>query len=513
MSPRKENSMLDPSRVSFSLLPPVSSNLLLNQSGTPRSPNAQKGFQPSQTTLKKLPPDEKDKRPIIGMHRLSSIDNTPGRKRKHEDDYEFVRPANDTGQPNIAEVIDKAFGARSKSSVASFRITAPNMKPSRPPEDKSALYYDKLDSKMRAEDDDSLWNYVFKTTEKEDKEALIAKLKSSRSSTDIKNLLIGKRPQMIFSHLIKEYSKNKILPSLKLKDSPPTPDKSSDNYKSKVGAKRTDYNPLFDNLEQTGASLIANYMKKSNELQAEVSSAPNQNLMLMSGFLLKRMTNSRTMGLSLGLFSSGHPNSQKAPPCPSNLEHIQNNYKKLKVLLNTCSTYEHEQRVESRNAYDMCYIEHHKISNSSFGKIVCGQFLKIRATEDGLFNSHNPSAWNYIKEGAFMSKDPIKSSKTSGLEGSSLPNKLQNFNQKILVAKFSPDNYSLALGFADGFVVILQYNNENAKWDFFQTKSLVFGRESTSEYSCAVIDLAWSMVILANHRTQRTFLFHTLIKR
>lgn len=493
MSPRKDQ-FLDPSKSYINLLVPPTSNDL-SKSGiiTPKSPQLPKGPQAVITTFKKTNGDEK--KSLLTLQKIPAADSpTPRKKKMPIEENAFIRPDHPEGKKTVAELIDQVFGPRSKSSVASYQVPVPAKKPSKPPEDKSALYYDKLDMRMRVEEDDELWKYVYFTPTAELKEQLQETLKSTRSSSDIKTYLLSKRPAMIFTHLLKEYSQNKLLPALKLKDSPTFQEKSVES-KMKVGAKRTDYNPLSDNLEQTGASLIANYIKKTNEQRIESSALPNQNLMLMSSFLFKKINNSRgSMALSFGLFNSSTL-VPKQPSGPSNLEHIQNNQKTLKAHLKKCISYEHEQKLENKNVADLCYIEHNKIGNSSLGKVVCGQFFKISSGDEGLFTNYNPSAWNYIREGTYITKEHTKQSKKTGFEASTSHLPITNFPQKVLVAKFSPDSYSLALGCSDGCIIILQYNNENTKWDFFQSNSLVLGRQNNYDgASYCVVDFAWSMV-------------------
>ena len=435
-------------------------------------------------------------RPLISF-KPSKNSNSPLVDPRSHSTPQLERPRRSDGQKTVADIIDKAFGQeklKSSSPILSRDIAPPVI--FKLPEDKSAYYYDRLDARMDEFEDSDLFKYIYHCANEKEKKTLREKLEECKSHKDLKTQLLSKRPKMVFAALLKEFSESKILPSLQLKrenTGGPHLRASLTESKFMVGEKAAESNLLFDNLEETGATSIHNYIKNQMEQKDEPGS-PQYHLMMMSNFLMKRDNSpQKNLGNSMHLYTSILPQSKQVKeshPKLSNLEHYLNRKRHQLRQLRSCFSYDLVQKKDTRNFNDICHIEQGKLTSSNFGKLVCKQYYKISTAPMDSFGGHSTRSYENAS-----TENPAYFENMFGKNREVVGRIASSFKQKILVAKFSHDNYSLALGCLDGSVVIMQYNNEHTKWDIFQEKSVIFGRKpkKSNEYH-SVVDMAWSMV-------------------
>lgn len=466
------------------------------QNLTPRQPsinNIQQGIELPLESSKNLPTSFTEK---LKKNYSNQADQTTPKTvsfAKRKSISQIPQPCRNQERNTIANILLKTFGyprSVSASPILSIDV-APPLTPIIP-EDKSAFYYDRLDSRMNEAEDPELFKYLFYCPDSESLEKLKAKQEESKTlSKDLKTQLLSKRPKMVFAELLKDFAQSKVLPILKIrKDSNPVNKGALSESKVMDGGKATEYDPMFDNLEQTGANFIGNYLKNCMEEEASpmAGSVPYP-FMMLSNFLMKRDSGQKSVAMSTNMIGSMVKSviDKKQRPKLSNLEEHINRKREILKKLRNCISFQKTQRRDFRNQDDLCHIEQSKLSASNFGKLVCAQYFHISTSSSSGYEGHD--VYQFDQSSHQQENDAANN------PGTPMTTTKLAYTQKIMVAKFSPDTFSLALGCSDGFVVILQYNNENTKWDLFQSESLVLGRTATKgEMSPPVVDLAWSMV-------------------
>ena len=337
--------------------------------------------------------------------------------------------------------------------------------------EKNYNYYNKLEERMNLKDNDSVWDYVFSTHIAEDKEFVKNNIEPEKIIENSSQILLHKAGQMIFSKVILDRKQKLGLGNLKLSETHSSFFESP-KIKEFTANEIKGTSSLLDNLKETGASSILSYIDKSSELV--VQNASNL-LNSVSKLMLSKIKTTKKSITLVGEVSS-------------NLEQNLNMKKFLANELKNFKGYDYLVERDLEIEKDMCSTKIFRLRRSIFSTFFCAQYFKMGEYLQDTKLGRNPREYNCMQGPQYLVNEQILKKKNKKTI-TDLPSA-----QRIQIAKFSPDGHSMALGCTDGNVILLRYNNESSKLDFFQQESTVFKRNSSNDNS--VVDLAWSMVVI-----------------
>ncbi len=386
--------------------------------------------------------------------------------RSHSDNcVARFAPLNIPAQEDDRHALQFLSSMRSKTDKKIPASLSSSLQASQVKDEKNYKYYTNLENVMDLDHNESVWNYVYTTHSPDEKNAVLEKTGKTKITLNSSQAFLHKTSQMIFTKVLAERKSKLGLSSLKISDNQSS---APESVKTKAVAVRAQkaYNILFDNLHQTGADSILSYIDKAAEPLEDTAN------------ILQGVTTliSRTVGKM---------NSMPGDSS-SNLEQNLNMRKFLDNEKLKSKAYEYSAKRSHQIEKYYCRTEIFRLKRSNFHHFFCAQYFRLDGYMEDALVGRDPKDWNCIQTDKFVDKADIPGRKSQIFATD------QPTSQRILVSKFSPDGYSLALGCSDGNVVIMQYNNEKSKADFFQEKSLVLKRHYSEEN--AVLDLAWSLV-------------------
>lgn len=422
-----------------------------------------------QPTVEGLPEAENAESESLSIEELFSCKSQP------ENPVSQFTPLNLPAQEDDRVAFRFLDSIRSKQTRKSPRPPiSSGLQTSQVKEEKNYKYYMNLENVMEFDRNESVWNYVFTTHSAEEKNEVLEKTGRSKIALNTSQAFLQKASQMIFTKVLAERKTKLGLSNLKISDNQSSAPESVKTKAVAVGGQKA-FNILFDNLSQTGADSILSYIDKAAEPLEDTAN------------ILQGVTTliSRTVGKINSL-----PGDSS-----SNLEQNLNMRKFLDSEKQKSKAYEYSAKRSQQIEKFYCRTETFRLKRSNFHHFFCAQYFRLEGYMEDALVGRDPKDWNCIQTDKFVERADIPGRKSQIFATD------QPTSQRILVSKFSPDGYSLALGCSDGNVVVMQYNNEKSKVDFFQEKSLVLKRHYSEEN--AVLDLAWALVSWVHRRTRK----------